>query len=93
MNPITIAKIQHRNGAAMQSSAVLNFESAVSCQSKGRYQVSYWYAIRSLAYSVGFSHPDYRAAWAMVFGTEPVRMINTMDKLSAIEGDEGEYLA
>ena len=93
MNPITIAKIHHKNGAAMQSSAVLNFESAVSCQSKGRHQVSYWYAIRSLAYSVGFSHPDYRAAWAMVFGTEPVRMINTMDKLSAIEGDEGEYLA
>ena len=29
----------------------------------------------------------------MVFGTEPVRMINTMDKISAIEGDEGEYLA
>lgn len=46
------------------------------------------HAVRSLSYSIGISHPDYRKAWAKIRGTEDVKIPSAIDFIEAIEADE-----
>lgn len=66
MNTVQIIAIAERHARAMtggmQSSALLCISDAKICQSQGDAESVKRRALKSLAYSVGISHPDYIAA-------------------------------
>lgn len=62
---IELAKKHASNGAAMQSSAVLCLSDAVLFRSSECYGLAKDWAIRSLSYSVGMFHADYKKASAL----------------------------
>lgn len=93
MNIIQTARKYVGNGASMESSARLCLADAIRHHDEGNYQRSYFYALKSLGYSIGIMHSDYRQAWATVHGSEPARLATTLDYIEATEGDEGNYLA
>lgn len=65
MNSIEVIRLAAKhasNGAAMQSSAVLCLRTAESFYSLDQYQTAKFWAIKSLAYSVGIFHADYKIA-------------------------------
>lgn len=88
MNIIQVARKHVGNGASMESSARLNLADAIRHHDEGNYQRAYFYALKSLAYSIGIAHPDYRKAWAKVRGEEPSRIPSALDFIDAIESDE-----
>ncbi len=92
MNLIQTARNHIGNGAPMESSARLCLADAIRHHDEGNYQRSYFYALKSLGYSIGILHPDYWKAWAMVYGSKPIRLVGTLDYIEAAEGDEGNYL-
>lgn len=59
---ITLARKHVGNGAAMESSARLCLADAVKLYDEGEYCYAYDRALKSLAYSVGVFHADYRKA-------------------------------
>lgn len=61
---IILARKHVGNGAAMESSARLCLADAVALRDKGRLVDAKARAIRSLSYSVGIFHSDYRRAIA-----------------------------
>lgn len=58
---IQLAKKHVNNGAPMQSSAQLCLKDAEELQAQGKYEAARNQAVRSLRYSVGAFHPDYKA--------------------------------
>jgi len=46
----------------MDSSARLCLYDALQCRDNGKYELAKKWAIRSLSYSVGIFHPDYKKA-------------------------------
>lgn len=62
---IAIAEKRSRNGAAMQSSAILCLEEARNLLAPGRCLLAAQWALRSLSYSVGFFSPDYNEVLAI----------------------------
>lgn len=58
---IHAAKKHLNNGADMQSSAFLSFDDADKLWFKGDYEHAFTRAMKSLAYSVGIMHADYKA--------------------------------
>lgn len=93
MNLIQTARKHVSNGAPMESSARLCLADAIRHHDGGNCQRAYYYALKSLGYSIGIMHPDYAKAWAMVHGSEPARLVTAMDYIEATEGDEVEYLS
>lgn len=61
---IILARKHVGNGAAMESSARLCLADAVSLQAEGQLDYAKARAIKSLAYSVGVFHADYKRAAA-----------------------------
>lgn len=59
---IILARKHVGNGAAMESSARLCLADAVELQAEGKLDYAKARAIKSLAYSVGIFHPDYKRA-------------------------------
>ena len=59
---IQLARKHANNGASMQSSAQLCLKDAEELQAQGKCVEARNRAVKSLQYSVGVSHPDYRAA-------------------------------
>lgn len=59
---IRLARKNVDNGAAMSSSARLCLAEAVSSFDDGHYDVAAARAVKSLAYSVGIFHADYKKA-------------------------------
>lgn len=55
---------KHIGKGAMVSSAKLCLDDAVEMAARGDYRATRMWAMRSLAYSVGIFHPDYRAVEA-----------------------------
>jgi hypothetical protein len=49
-------------GGVMESSARLCLEDAIRLRDEGKYDYAKQWAIRSLSYSVGIFHPDYKKA-------------------------------
>lgn len=58
---IQLAKKHANNGAPMQSSAQLCLKEAIDLQQQGKYEAARNLAVKSLRYSVGVFHPDYKA--------------------------------
>ena len=88
MNIIQTARNHVGNGAPMESSARLCLADAVRHHDEGSFQRSYFYALKSLGYSIGIMHADYRKAWATVYGSDSVRLVTALDYIEATEGDE-----
>jgi hypothetical protein len=88
MNIIQTARNHVGNGAAMESSARLCLASAIRHHDAGNWHQADMHAVRSLSYSIGISHPDYRKAWAKIRGTEDVKIPSAIDFIEAIEADE-----
>jgi hypothetical protein len=88
MQIIQLARNHVGNGAAMESSARLCLADAIKHSDEGNYHRANLHAIKSLAYSVGILHPDYRKAWSTVRGTEDCRLPSALDFIEAIESDE-----
>jgi hypothetical protein len=88
MNLIQTARNHVSNGAPMESSARLCLADAIRNHDEGNYQRAYFHALKSLGYSIGIMHADYRKAWATVHGSEPARLVTAMDYIEATEGDE-----
>lgn len=88
INVIQLARNHIGNGAAMESSARLCLADAIRHSDEGNYHRADMHAIKSLSYSVGILHPDYRKAWAKVRGTEDSRLPSALDFIDAIESDE-----
>lgn len=63
-NEVIILARKHVNGAAgeMKSSALVCLQDAIMCQYQGDLATAKERALKSLAYSVGVFHPDYRRA-------------------------------
>ena len=61
-NVIILARKHVGNGAAMESSARLCLADAIALQAKGKLTEARNRAVKSLQYSVGVFHPDYRRA-------------------------------
>lgn len=61
---LMVANRHRNNGAAMQTSACLCYEEAREAYVAKDYQRAYLRALRSLEYSIGILHPDYRQAFA-----------------------------
>lgn len=61
---LVIAHQHQNNEAAMGTSARLCYEEALDAYVAKDYQRSYLRALRSLEYSIGILHPDYRRAFA-----------------------------
>lgn len=59
---ITLAQKHSSNGSVMQSSAVLCYRDAVLQVSMGNDELARAKALKSLQYSVGVFHTDYRKA-------------------------------
>ena len=59
---IVLARKHVGNGAAMESSARLCLQDAVELHAAGNYDAAKARALKSLAYSVGVFHADYRRA-------------------------------
>ena len=59
---VTLARKHVGNGAAMESSARLCLADAVACCNNGAFDSAKRHALKSLAYSIGILHPDYRKA-------------------------------
>lgn len=55
------AQAHAKNGAAMQSSAELNLADANTAMANGNFDGACRFALRSLSYSVGVFHTDYKA--------------------------------
>lgn len=58
---IELARKHANNGAAMQSSAQLCLRDAEALQAAGRCTEARNRAVKSLQYSIGVLHPDYKA--------------------------------
>lgn len=61
---LMLAEMHVRNGAAMQSSALVCYEDAKRAAAVGDYALAKASAVRSLRYSVGVFHADYAKASA-----------------------------
>ena len=61
---LILARKHLGNGAVMDSSARLCMEDAVTLAGNGNLDAAKTRAIKSLAYSVGILHPDYKRATA-----------------------------
>jgi hypothetical protein len=59
---VNLARKHVGNGAEMESSARLCLSDAVECCNKGAFESAKRHAIKSLAYSVGIFHADYKRA-------------------------------
>lgn len=59
---LRLARKHVDNGAVMASSARLCMAEAVASFNDGHYDVAAARAVKSLAYSVGIFHPDYKKA-------------------------------
>lgn len=59
---IELARKHLNNGAVMGSSAKLCLMDALKCWDKGKYSNAHAHAVKSLAYSVGIFHADYKSA-------------------------------
>jgi len=59
---ITLARKHIHNGAAMESSALLCLTDAITWYDEGNYKAAAISAERSLSYSVGVFHKDYKRA-------------------------------
>lgn len=59
---ITLAR-KHLGAGAMQSSARLCLQDAIELYDSNDFENAYNRALKSLAYSVGILHPDYRKAY------------------------------
>lgn len=59
---IILARKHAGNGALMESSARHCLSEAVQRSDEGRYAIARGWALRSLSYSVGVFHPDYKRA-------------------------------
>ena len=57
---IQLAKKHANNGASMQSSAQLCLKDAIDLQQQGKCVAARNRAVKSLQYSVGVFHPDYK---------------------------------
>jgi hypothetical protein len=88
MNIIQVARKHVGNGASMESSARLCLADAIRHHDDGNWHRADMHAIKSLAYSVGTMHSDYRKAWAKIRGDEPARVPSALDFIEAIESDE-----
>jgi hypothetical protein len=92
VNLIQLARKHIGNGAAMESSSRLCLADSIRHSDAGNYHQSGMHAVRSLAYSVGICHPDYRKAWAFIRGTEEPKVPSAMEFIEAIESDENESI-
>jgi hypothetical protein len=88
MNIIQVARKHVGNGASMESSARLCLADAIRYHDDGNWHRADMHALKSLTYSIGIAHPDYRKAWAKVRGDEPSRIPSALDFIEAIESDE-----
>lgn len=88
MNIIQTARNHIGNGAPMESSARLCLADAIRHHDDGNWHRADMHALKSLAYSIGIAHPDYRKAWAKVRGEESARIPSALDFIEAIESDE-----
>jgi len=57
---LAIAEKHSNNGAEMQTSALMSIYQAKKLYDMGRYEYVWGWIIRSIEYSVGRSHPDYK---------------------------------
>lgn len=62
MLSIELARKHARNGAIMQSSAVLCLKEAEKQEQNGNRKNAKFWAVKSLAYSIGIFSLDYKAA-------------------------------
>lgn len=58
---IQLARKHANNGASMQSSAQLCLKDAEELQAQGKCVAARNRAVKSLQYSIGIFHPDYKA--------------------------------
>lgn len=60
---LSLARKHVGNGGAVASSARLCLTDAESAQTRGDLDAAKRWALKSIAYSVGILHADYRTAW------------------------------
>ena len=74
-------------------SSRLNLHLALLALSEGKESVSEYYALRSIAYSVGTFHPDFTKGFKALYGSDTEPHLPEMDEYRmAVEIDENQYL-
>ena len=69
---IRLARKHVGNGAAMESSARLCLADAIDRMNTGNYDSAHFHACKSLKYSVGIFHADYKSAASDRFSVDSV---------------------
>ena len=88
INIIQLARNHVGNGAAMESSARLCLADAIRHHDEGNYHRANVHALKSLAYSIGIAHADYRKAWYAITGDDETRLPGWREFSDAIDADE-----
>ena len=71
----------------------LNLHLSLLALSEGKESVSEYYALRSIAYSVGTFHPDFCRGFRALYGGDTEPHLPEMDEYRlAVEIDENQYL-
>ena len=74
-------------------SSRLNLHLALLALSERKESVSEYYALRSIAYSVGTFHPDFCRGFKAIYGSDTEPHLPEMDEYRlAVEIDENQYI-